>query len=279
MADIARPRWQLNSRPSVSGERPGPRESTAVRLISPDDLLGPLGVQGRPQVSTAVVSTALAAGVCVRRLLTFRSRSEESGSRDHSGSAALFRRRTRDHRLREPRWLLIVVWNSRRRVVATRAQDQRRRAQMRANGPIESFNTDEIGERDKWLCGICRDASHPVDPARKRPPPVVAIHRPHPAGQPWRHPYARERTDHPLVLQPGKEHVQGRSRQKVRGVHAGEASSAAVRHSDPGGHVASDVLAVNGTRKVTSWRNAKIDHLPVHDSSAVVAGPGRGPGS
>lgn len=29
---------------------------------------------------------------------------------------------------------------------------------------------------------------------------------------------------------------------------------------------------VNGRRKVTSWRNAKIDHLPVHDSSAAVAG-------
>ena len=46
-----------------SGECPRPRESTAVRLIRPDDLLGHLGVQDRPHVSTAVVSTALAAGV------------------------------------------------------------------------------------------------------------------------------------------------------------------------------------------------------------------------
>ena len=44
-----------------SGECPRPRESTAVRLSSPDDLLGHPGVQGRPHVSTAVVSTALAA--------------------------------------------------------------------------------------------------------------------------------------------------------------------------------------------------------------------------
>ena len=49
-----------------SGERPGPRESTAVRLIRPDDLLGHLGVQDRPHLSTAVVSTALAAGRCIR---------------------------------------------------------------------------------------------------------------------------------------------------------------------------------------------------------------------
>jgi hypothetical protein len=49
-----------------SGERPRPCESTAVRLIRPDVLLGHLGVQDRPQVSTAVVSTALAAGLCIR---------------------------------------------------------------------------------------------------------------------------------------------------------------------------------------------------------------------
>jgi hypothetical protein len=57
--------------------------------------------------------------------------------------------------------------------VATRAQDQRRRAQMRSNGPIESFDIYEIGERDNWLCGICCDASHPVDPTRKRPDPLA----------------------------------------------------------------------------------------------------------
>jgi hypothetical protein len=49
-----------------SGECPRPRESTAVRLIRPDDLLGHLGVQGRPHVSTTVVSTVLAAGPCIR---------------------------------------------------------------------------------------------------------------------------------------------------------------------------------------------------------------------
>ena len=45
-----------------SGECPGPHESTAVCLIRPDDLIGHFGVQDRPHVSTAVVSTALAAG-------------------------------------------------------------------------------------------------------------------------------------------------------------------------------------------------------------------------
>jgi len=50
-----------------SGECPGPRESTTVRLIRPDDPLGHLGVQDRPHVSTTVVSTTLAAGLCIRR--------------------------------------------------------------------------------------------------------------------------------------------------------------------------------------------------------------------
>jgi hypothetical protein len=68
----------------LSGERSDPRESTAVPLIRPDGLLGHLGVQGRPQVSTTVVSTALAAGCYIWRLLTFRSRGGESILRDHS---------------------------------------------------------------------------------------------------------------------------------------------------------------------------------------------------
>jgi hypothetical protein len=55
-----------------SGERPGPHKSTAVRLIRPDDLPGHLGAQDRPHVSTTVVSTALAAGLCIRDPLTFR---------------------------------------------------------------------------------------------------------------------------------------------------------------------------------------------------------------
>jgi hypothetical protein len=45
-----------------SGERPSPRESTAGRLNRPDDSFGYLGVQDRRQVSTTVVSTALATG-------------------------------------------------------------------------------------------------------------------------------------------------------------------------------------------------------------------------
>jgi hypothetical protein len=57
--------------------------------------------------------------------------------------------------------------------VATRNQDQRRRARIRSNGPIESFSVHEIGERDNWLCGICRDASHLVDPAVRRPGPLA----------------------------------------------------------------------------------------------------------
>ena len=57
--------------------------------------------------------------------------------------------------------------------MATRDQDQRRRAHVRANGPVESFSVDEIGERDNWLCGICRDTNHPVDPAVRRPDPLA----------------------------------------------------------------------------------------------------------
>ncbi len=33
---------------------------------------------------------------------------------------------------------------------------------MRANGPVERFTAIEIGERDGWLCGICRDLDRPV---------------------------------------------------------------------------------------------------------------------
>jgi hypothetical protein len=50
-----------------SGECPGPRESTADYLSRPDDLLRHLGVQDRLHVSTTVVSTALAAGISIRR--------------------------------------------------------------------------------------------------------------------------------------------------------------------------------------------------------------------
>jgi 5-methylcytosine-specific restriction endonuclease McrA len=53
-----------------------------------------------------------------------------------------------------------------------RLQDQRRRDKMRANGPIERFTSNEIGERDGWLCGICCDTAHPVDPTQRRPHPL-----------------------------------------------------------------------------------------------------------
>jgi hypothetical protein len=53
-----------------------------------------------------------------------------------------------------------------------RRQDQRRRDQMHANGPVEFFTSAEIGKRDAWLCGICKDTDHPVDPNRKRPDPL-----------------------------------------------------------------------------------------------------------
>ena len=62
-----------------SGECPGPRGSTRVRLIRPDDLFGHLGVQDRPHVSTTVVSTALAAGSLSGDPI-FRSRGGESRS-------------------------------------------------------------------------------------------------------------------------------------------------------------------------------------------------------
>jgi hypothetical protein len=45
---------------------------------------------------------------------------------------------------------------------AKRQQDQRRRDRILANGPVERFTVAEIGERDDWLCGICRDPDHPV---------------------------------------------------------------------------------------------------------------------
>jgi 5-methylcytosine-specific restriction endonuclease McrA len=46
---------------------------------------------------------------------------------------------------------------------ARREQDRRRRDQMRAAGPVESFTKNEIGDRDGWVCGICQDTTRPVD--------------------------------------------------------------------------------------------------------------------
>lgn len=50
-----------------SGELPRPRKPIASHLSRPDDLFGHLGVQERPHVSIAVVSTALASGLYLRR--------------------------------------------------------------------------------------------------------------------------------------------------------------------------------------------------------------------
>lgn len=71
-----------------SGECPGPRKSTTVRLNWPDDLLGHLGVQDRLHVSTIVVSTVLAAGLCSSRSRCQRRESAALG-RHGSGSAKL----------------------------------------------------------------------------------------------------------------------------------------------------------------------------------------------
>jgi len=85
-------------RPSESGDCSGPHESTAVRLSRPHDESGRLGVQDRPQASTTVVSAALATGLCIRRPLTFRSRSGES-----SRSLSFARRRRSPAVSRRPR--------------------------------------------------------------------------------------------------------------------------------------------------------------------------------
>ena len=52
---------------------------------------------------------------------------------------------------------------------ARREQDRRRRDQMRAAGPAESFTKTEIGDRDGWICGICQDTTRLVDPGPGSP--------------------------------------------------------------------------------------------------------------
>ena len=52
---------------------------------------------------------------------------------------------------------------------AKREQDQRRRDQLRSAGLLESFTPAEIGDRDGWLCGICKDPSRLVDPSPDAP--------------------------------------------------------------------------------------------------------------
>jgi 5-methylcytosine-specific restriction endonuclease McrA len=50
-----------------------------------------------------------------------------------------------------------------------RGNDHRRRIQMKANGPAEAFKRAEIGDRDRWVCGICQDQERPVDPRAGAP--------------------------------------------------------------------------------------------------------------
>ena len=52
---------------------------------------------------------------------------------------------------------------------AKRNQDRRRRDQMQAAGPLESFTKPEIGVRDGWVCGICQDPARLVDPTPGTP--------------------------------------------------------------------------------------------------------------
>jgi hypothetical protein len=52
---------------------------------------------------------------------------------------------------------------------ARRVQDRRRRDRMRAAGPVESFTSGEIGDRDGWVCGTCRDMARLVDPSPGAP--------------------------------------------------------------------------------------------------------------
>lgn len=53
-----------------------------------------------------------------------------------------------------------------RRSEAKRAQERRRRERIRSNGSVERFTAEEIGDRDGWVCGLCRD---PVDQAYQYP--------------------------------------------------------------------------------------------------------------
>jgi hypothetical protein len=46
--------------------------------------------------------------------------------------------------------------------------DRRRRERFRANGPVERYTVEEIGDRDGWVCGICK---LPIDPELRRPDP------------------------------------------------------------------------------------------------------------
>lgn len=55
-----------------------------------------------------------------------------------------------------------------RRSEAKRAQDRRRRERLQGNGSVERYTAVEIGERDGWICGLCRDR---VDQDYRHPDP------------------------------------------------------------------------------------------------------------
>lgn len=61
------------------------------------------------------------------------------------------------------------AWLIHRRI--RQRQDQRRRDQIRLNGPSDRPTRAEVAERDGWTCGICGD---PVDPAYRAPDPRAA---------------------------------------------------------------------------------------------------------
>ncbi|MUL41515.1 HNH endonuclease [Streptomonospora sp. PA3] len=52
-----------------------------------------------------------------------------------------------------------------------RRQKQLREERKRANGPVEKIDRAEIGDRDGWVCGLCRD---PIDRSYRYPDPRAA---------------------------------------------------------------------------------------------------------
>lgn len=53
--------------------------------------------------------------------------------------------------------------------MATRDQRRKREEMMRANGPMETIRVADIGERDGWICRICKDSLRLVDAALAYP--------------------------------------------------------------------------------------------------------------
>jgi 5-methylcytosine-specific restriction endonuclease McrA len=55
------------------------------------------------------------------------------------------------------------------RSLIKRERARRRTDAIRANGPVERYTRQEIGDRADWICGICND---PVDPTSEHPDPL-----------------------------------------------------------------------------------------------------------